>query len=410
MKHNFNIQNFRFKRMNRFVFVFFFLQFYLSSIAQEKETWAKENIQFNGYLKYINTTSFQSNANNEVLATLNDNLLHNRLNLKVFLNQHFTATAALRNRVFWGNSLQVIPNYSNALELDNQALDMSMLLIDEPALIVLSKIDRLHLAYQSKKWQVTLGRQRINWGKNLVWNPNDLFNTYSFFDFDYEEHPGTDALRIHYFTSGNSSIETAINYTENWEDNTMAIKYNFNKFNYDFQVLGAKYQTDYMIGLGWEGAVKNLGLKGEISYFTPQEKSTRTQETIIGSVSLDYYFKNGVSINVSTLYNQRGITNTTSFNPSQFNSIQLSAKNLMPNKLSFFAQLSKPLTPALSTSFSGIYAKELNAVFVMPQLSYNMAQNWDLDTTAQLFYGKREDSNETINLSNAIYLRFRWSF
>ena len=35
---------------------------------------------------------------------------------------------------------------------------------------------------------------------NLVWNPNDLFNAFSFVDFDYEERPGSDALRIQKYT------------------------------------------------------------------------------------------------------------------------------------------------------------------------------------------------------------------
>ncbi|HVB02111.1 MAG TPA: hypothetical protein VNE41_00190, partial [Chitinophagaceae bacterium] len=26
-----------------------------------------------------------------------------------------------------------------------------------------------------------LGKQRINWGKTLVWNPNDWFNTFNLF-------------------------------------------------------------------------------------------------------------------------------------------------------------------------------------------------------------------------------------
>ena len=36
----------------------------------------------------------------------------------------------------------------------------------------------------------TAGRQRINWGQTFVWNVNDVFNAYSYFDFDYKERPG----------------------------------------------------------------------------------------------------------------------------------------------------------------------------------------------------------------------------
>ncbi len=249
-----------------------------------------------------------------------------------------------------------------------------------------------------------MARQRINWGKNLVWNPNDLFNTYSFIDFDYEERPGADALRVQHFLSGDSSLEAVINYIKDGEDNTLAFKYNFHKYNYDFQVLLAKYRKDYTIGVGWEGAIKTVGIKGELSYFTPQEKSNLNEDVLLGSVSLDYYFKNGISVNSSVLFNGGGIRNSSSFDAYQFNSLELNAKN----RWSYFFQISKSLTPAINASMSTIYAYELKGLFLMPQFGYSISQNWDLDMIAQVFYGKQDDNFS--NVQNSIFLRFRWSF
>lgn len=380
-----------------------FFQFFNKVHAQENQSWAKENIQFSGYVKYLNTSQFQ-NLN----LIINDNILHNRLNLKIYLNNNFTTTLEVRNQVFWGNSLQLNPNYAQLVAVKSQDIDLSSFLVKEPALLFLSNIERLHINYQSEKWNITLGRQRINWGKNLVWNPNDLYNAYSFFDFDYEERPGTDALLVQYYISGSSSIETAINYTSDFQDNTLAIKYNFNAYNYDFQLLASKYIRDYILGLGWEGNIKDLGFKGEMSYFIPIEQTVHQKNEITASLSFDYYFKNGLSLYVSGLYNSLGISNTENFNLLQFNAIQRNAKQFMPNKTSFFIQLSKPITPAFSTSLSTIYAAELNGIFMMPQLSYNLAQNWDFDTVAQVFYGKQQDHFS--NVGNSVFLRFRWSF
>ena len=380
------------------------LLFFASIIqAQEGQNWTKENIEFSGYLKYLNTSTFQ-----DFDAILNDNLLHNRLKLKVYLDDHFTTAIEIRNRIFWGNTIQLTPGYATFIDSDNQDIDLSINIIDRPALLFHSKIDRIYIDYHSDKWQLTLGRQRINWGKNLAWNPNDLFNTYNFFDFDYEERPGADALRVQYFISGNSSIETAINYTNEWADNTIAIKYNFHYFNYDFQVLAAKYLKDYTFGIGWEGAIKNMGIKGEFSYFFPQERTNVTDDVLVGTVSLDYYFKNGISVNAAALFNSGGIKNSNSFDPSQFNNVALSAKNIMPNRWSYFLQASKSLTPAIGTSLSTIYAYELKGIYMMPQFSYSISQNWNFDTIAQLFYGKQDESFS--NIQNSVYLRFRWSF
>jgi len=397
------IEPFLIKTRKAIFLIALFFQFFNKAHAQENSSWAKENTQFSGYVKYLNISQFQ-NLN----LIVNDNVLHNRLNLKVYLNDNFTTILEVRNRVFWGNSLQLNPNYAQLIDINSQDIDLSAFLVEEPALLVLSKIDRINIKYQSERWNITLGRQRINWGKNLVWNPNDLYNAYSFFDFDYEERPGTDALLVQYYISGNSSIETAINYTDKWQKNTFALKYNFNKYKYDFQILASKYIRDYMLGLGWEGNIKDLGFKGELSYFIPTEQTEIQKEALVASISFDYYFKNGLSLYVSVLYNSLGISNTENFDMSQFNSLQLSAKQFMPNKTSFFVQVSKPITPAFSTSFSTIYATELNGIFMMPQISYNLSQNWDFDTTAQVFYGKQQDNFS--NIGNTVFLRFRWSF
>ena len=67
-----------------------------------------------------------------------------------------------------------------------------------------------------------IGRQRINWGVNLAWNPNDLFNAYSLIDFDYQERSGVDAIRFQYYTGEMSSIEFAIQPGENIDKSIIA--------------------------------------------------------------------------------------------------------------------------------------------------------------------------------------------
>ena len=56
-----------------------------------------------------------------------------------------------------------------------------------------------------------IGRQRINWGVNLAWNPNDLFNAYSLIDFDYQERPGSDAIRFQYYMGDLSVLNLQYN-------------------------------------------------------------------------------------------------------------------------------------------------------------------------------------------------------
>jgi hypothetical protein len=78
-----------------------------------------------------------------------------------------------------------------------------------------TNINRLYLDWRKNNWQVRMGRQRINWGVNLVSNPNDLFNTYSFFDFDYTERPGADALRVKHFLEDMWRVQAAVSLARN---------------------------------------------------------------------------------------------------------------------------------------------------------------------------------------------------
>ena len=100
--------------------------------------------------------------------------------------------------------------------------------------VLYSTIDRLFFQYNSDQFSLTLGRQRINWGIHFVWQPNDIFNSFNYLDFNYPERPGSDALRLQYYTSATSSVDIA--YKINAQNqSTFGAKYAFNVWNYDFQ-------------------------------------------------------------------------------------------------------------------------------------------------------------------------------
>ena len=87
---------------------------------------------------------------------------------------------------------------------------MSWNILTEKSFFLNTTIDRLWVDFNYGKLQVRAGRQRINWGQTLIWNPNDIFNAYSFFDFDYIERPGSDAVRVQYYPGSSSSVEAAV--------------------------------------------------------------------------------------------------------------------------------------------------------------------------------------------------------
>ena len=247
------------------LFLLLFLFFPLFSFAQSEEEKPKK-YTLTGYVKNLQSIyRIKLGTVDPIFAQ--DNLLHNRLNFKYFFNESWTLKSDLRNRIFYGERSLFLANFDE--DIGNDFFDLSTNIIDANGLLFHSMIDRLYLEYAKGDWEIRLGRQRINWGINTVWNPHDIFNAYNFADFDYEERPGSDALRVTYYTSFASSVEVAVRAANSLDSMIVGGLWKFNKWNYDFQILTGYFQNDLALGAGWADNIKNASFKGELTYFLP---------------------------------------------------------------------------------------------------------------------------------------------
>jgi hypothetical protein len=359
------------------------------------------NITLNGYTSNMQTVMFEEL--NKTWYT--DNMVHNRLNFKWYLSNSFTSVIELRNRFIYGEFVKYYPDYANLVDRENGWFDLSANLIEEKSFLIHSTIDRAWIDFTSGNLQIRAGRQRINWGQNFVWNPNDIFNTYSFFDFDYEEKPGSDALKIQYYTSVSSLMEAAIKIDSD-ENITAAGKFQFNYWSYDFQIIGGILNSeDWVLGLGWAGDIEGAGFQGEISYFHPNKNLSDTNGIFITSLGANYTFKNSLMIQLEVLYN--GV----SFDISGFEQyyyMPLSVKTISFTDYTVFAQVSYPFTPLFNGSVSGMYFPSMNGFFLGPNLTYSLSDNLGLSFIAQHFRGEfTEGITQKLTLA---FLRFKWSF
>ncbi|MFX0556957.1 hypothetical protein ACOCEA_09165 [Maribacter sp. CXY002] len=375
-------------------YCFLSLSFMLS--AQEKE----QQLFLSGYIKNLNEFSFVDQLNQLQWTTL----LHNRLNLKYAPTEEIKIRLELRNRMFYGDNLKNILGFSQFIAQDTGMVDLSWNVIDGENVLFNSTIDRALFNYTSGDWDITLGRQRVNWGMNVAWNPNDIFNTYNLLDFDYEERPGSDAIRIQYYLDDFTKIEVAAKKGKSPEDYIVAAMYKFNTWSYDIQFLTGVYQKDCVFGVGWAGNVKDAGFKGEVTYFVPFESYVNAKNVWSASVSVDYGFKKGLYLNASVLYN--GTDNDTSNSLGSLVYTNLSAKNLMPFQFSGFLQLAKEFTPLFKGSLSTIYSPTHHSIIALPSMGYSIATNWELDLTGQSFF----ELEEYKTIGNSFFVRLRWSF
>lgn len=357
-----------------------------------------------GYMKNLQTWLFFNEANGD--RFLQDNLLHQRTNLRWAPTERLSLYADLRTRAFFGDLVRAQPDYDRLIDdANNDVFDLSAVLYDGNAWVVHSMIDRLYMEYSLDKWEFRLGRQRINWGIGTVWNPNDVFNAFSFTDFDYEERPGSDALRVRYFSGAASSVELAVKAFKNREDAVAALLWKFNALQFDWQLLGGYVREDLVLGTGWAGNIGNAGLKGEASYFAPLRKEG--QEAFALTVAGDYSFRNSLYVQAGYLYNSLGAVRGDIQGLFGF---RLSAKNLYPFRHALFVQANKPITPLLYGGLSLIYSPvESRAFFINPLLTLSMAPNWDLDLVGQVVANRSADQRFSSPVQ-AVFLRTKFSF
>lgn len=371
---------------------------------------ALKNWRLSGYVKNMQTLLFFNDAFpdaqfNLVDTFLQDNLIHNRLNFKWYIHDNWNFVAEARTRVFYGDLVRATPDYAKLIDnADNDYFDLSAVFLDSDAWVAHTMLDRLYLEYIKNNLEIRLGRQRVNWGISTVWNPNDIFNAFAFTDFDYEERPGSDALRVKYYTGFASSIELVANAFDSFDEATIAALWKFHLGKYDFQALGGYREQDLVGGGGWAGNLGNAGFKGEFSYFHDLSDTERNN-SFSATIAVDYSFSNSLYLHTGYLYNSEG---TVAAGVGGLFNFELSARNLYPYRHAVFTQVSYPFSPILSGGLAAIYSPvEVHALFLNPLLTLSIKDNWDLDLVGQLVFNK---SGKYTSPIQATFLRLKFSY
>ncbi|MGZ5304255.1 MAG: hypothetical protein ACXWDO_09105 [Bacteroidia bacterium] len=370
--------------------------------AQEEEEKKIKWLEFKGYVKDLQ----QINMVEKPDSIFSSTLLHNRLNFRFIFSPAFSASVEMRNRIFLGDQLTFIPDFGKSLDRNDEFVKLSYLWLDKNRIVGHTAFDRAFLQYSSRKLDVKLGKQRINWGMATIWNPNDIFNAYNFLDFDYEERPGREAVRVQYYKNENTSFEAAYKPGKDKDQHIGAMLYKFNKWKYDVQLLGGIMQKDYVAGLGWAGNIKQAGFKGEMSYFHPIKNAADTSGAFAATVGADYTTNNQWYLSTSFLINIS--EQPQSFLLTMPANTELSPKNLMPFRYNFYAGATKSFSTLVNSGFSVIYSPAYNTLILFPSLTVNASENLDLDFIIQSFFA--EFPKDYKMQATSVYFRLKWSF
>jgi hypothetical protein len=357
------------------------------------------NFSFHGYLKALPSLDF----NNITDGADFNHILNNRLNFRYTPVKNLSLVLEARNRILSGS---MVTNYHDfmleSLKRDGGFFNASFVPASGSHYIWHIHPDRFYADWQHNQWQVRLGRQRINWGINMVSNPNDLFNNYSFFDFDYEERPGADALRLQYYTGDMSRLELAVSPARDTKRTVAAMLYAFNREGTDLQFLAGYYKHRTALGMGWASHIRESGFKGEVTLFNSIGKMDSA--TVVASVSMDHLFSGGLYGFIELLYNgghRSGETNLLLMTEP------MAADNIFISEYAVTASLNYPVSPILSATGAAMYMPDLNGFYAMPGMTWSAITNLDLHLLLQFFQVKQDQT--ALRLFRP-YLQVKWSF
>ncbi|MDM8001286.1 MAG: hypothetical protein QUS66_00020 [Bacteroidota bacterium] len=371
-----------------------------SGIVTEAGTGRSDWLSAGGYASWLHMAMFRKPSE----EWANTSMLHNRLNFSAYAGNSLTFALEVRNRFVTGDMVTLDPAYASGLSADPGWADLSWNISDGSSCVLNMMVDRAYIDFTAGRLQLRAGRQRINWSQALIWNPNDIFNTYSFFDFDYVERPGSDALRLTYSTGPASSVEAAVK-ADNRGRVTAAALGRFSVLNTDLQILAGVTDNEYFTaGTGWSGAVGSVSVRGEATLFAPFDGAGGEKSNLTATIGADKAFSDKVTALVQVMYSNNPV------NLNGFTDLYgggLTARQLAFSEFSAAGQVSYTPVPLVNISVSAIWFPDLEGFYAGPSLDVSLAENVDFTLLWQHFRSTFDNEETRINLA---FLRIRYSF
>lgn len=357
-----------------------------------------------GYSDYYAMTVVTDHAD----WVTNGSQLQNRLEAAVYPTSQLTLNAALRTRLLYGKLYEplIAFGYAKELEQDPALVDLTRNFWSNNAAICNATFDRLFVDYTVNDWQMRIGRQRINWGKSLVWNPNDCFNAYSPFDVAYKEGPGVDALLLRRYLGPTAQVEVVAAGADRRDSASVAVLVQANRWETDMQGIAGYVRRDVVLGGGFLGQLKSVALHGECSVFMPD--TNYSNAAVVATLSSDYTFANQLYLMGSFIYARAKSCMASGTFAQELFSSRLTAKNLVPVRYQLFAQASYPITLLIRSDLSAMVNPYDGSAVVMPLVSFSISDNAAVVLQGMVLAGGAGD--QFAGGEQVVFGSFAWNF
>ncbi len=327
---------------------------------------------FRGYVTSLQGAAV--GASDTASATLGS---QQRLNALWDASERVRVVVEGRGRLYLGEDARPAAPLAALLGHDRGAIDLSVNPVATEGAVWNAQLDRAYAEYGGAVWDLRAGRQRIHWGTDLYWNPADLFNARDALDFDHEESPGTDAVRLRYFAGGVfwTGAETAVS-VDDARRVVAAGRAMFHAGEYDMNIIVGSWRGEPVGALGFAGNLGRAGWKGEVAGFSGY--GTVDDPIVNSSTTVDYVFSwewlEGLYLGGSLFLGGTGgglsAANVVGNPPS--------ARNPFPARFATQIVASRPVNPAVSWQASLLWLPEDEEALFSPSINYAAAQRVDM--------------------------------
>ncbi|MBN8705324.1 MAG: hypothetical protein J0L62_05575 [Bacteroidetes bacterium] len=342
------------------------------------------------------------------------------LNAGYYFTENFKIQSELRARFTHGNSNPLASQISDgsANSADQFRLDKTHRFNDQNSADF--RVNRFYVDYSAGQVQLTAGRQRINWGMAMIWNPIDIFNTRNAVTFG-EDLPSSDAARMQFYFSETGSAELVVKGSERRNQRAWAIRVKGNIRETDWQIFGGQRNDIPVAGFGWSGEFLKGGFRGEVlgQFKTYKNaiyielappitsnlvKTKETEPNIQAVISYDYTFENSLYLLTECLWNPSGTEKDV------LSGILNSTDNqwLSPGVLNLAHQVSFDLTPLVRIGGICLWNPDDQSWTAGPNVNWNLSDNIDLN--GMFLFSDGNETSEYAGLGTVGFVRVKWSF
>ncbi|MHC5059285.1 MAG: hypothetical protein ACYTKD_31920 [Planctomycetota bacterium] len=172
---------------------------------------------------------------------------------------------------------------------------------------------RGYLFFESERFEVTLGRQRIAWGVGRLWNPIDRFNAIPPLSLQPDQSPGVDSVDARWLISGFTFLEAVFAPRRVTKDSSYALRLHGVVRNVDYSLVAGVFEEAWTVGFDLAGNVGGAAARLEVVYANPERDvwpvgAARPGELddfwqVVGSIDHLFDVGNGIYALVEHLYN-----------------------------------------------------------------------------------------------------------